>query len=50
MALEHFTGKGLSEHFDDAVQAGVEWLESEDGGNVAPTGDGKGCTDRDLPM
>ena len=50
MLLEKSTGKGIGEHWIDACGKAVEWATSEDEGNVAPTGDGKGCTDRDLPM
>ena len=34
----------VSEAVHDAISA------EDDGGNVAPTGDGKGCTDRGLPF
>jgi len=50
MALDYYTGKGLGEHWVDAVGAATDWVNSQGDDNVAPTGDGKGCTDRDLPM
>ena len=50
LLLEHHTGKGIGEHFSDAVEGAYEWATSEDECSVAPTKDGKGCTDRDLPM
>ena len=50
MLLEHYTGKGIGDRFIDAVGEAYEWATSEDECGVAPTKDGKGCTDRDLPM
>ena len=36
---------------DDVSEAVHDAISAEDhGGNVAPTGDGKGCTDRGLPF
>ena len=50
MLLEKSTGKGIGDRFIDAVGEAYEWATSEDECGVAPTKDGKGCTDRDLPM
>ena len=51
MLLEHHTGKGLGEHIGKAFEDAYDWAtKSDDQCDVAPTGDGKGCTDRDLPM
>ena len=48
------TGKGITEHFMDAskdIYQSATWSSDQNnGGNVAPTGDGKGCTDRDWPV
>ena len=48
------TGKGITEHFMDAskdiYQDATGSSDQNNGGNVAPTGDGKGCTDRGLPI
>ena len=48
MILMEETGKGVGEHFVDAVGAASEWVKDQC--DVAPTGDGKGCTDRGLPF
>ena len=48
MILLEETGKGVGEHFIDAVGAASEWVKDQT--DVAPTPDGKGCTDRDLPF
>ena len=44
------TGKGIWDHVVDAYNSSTESSDQNDGGNVAPTGDGKGCTDRGLPI
>ena len=47
--LEHFTGKGLSEHWNEGVLSTADYVLGSDS-NVAPREDGKGCTDRGLPL
>ena len=49
LVLEHTTGKGVSEHTSDAVGTAMDYW-SGGGNSVAPTDDGKGCTDRDIPF
>ena len=44
------TGKTILNHVADAFKSSTESSGENNGGNVAPTGDGKGCTDRDLPI
>ena len=48
------TGKGITEHVMDtavdAIKSASGSSDQNDGCNVAPTGDGKGCTDRGLPF
>ena len=44
--VEELTGKGIVDHVADAVESSLKPDQCE----VAPTGDGKGCTDRDWPV
>jgi len=44
--IEKETGKGIVDHIGEAVESALKPDQCE----VAPTGDGKGCTDRDMPM
>ena len=51
MLVEIHTGKSIGFHIGKAASDAYEWAtKSDDQCDVAPTGDGKGCTDRDLPM
>ena len=44
--IEKETGKTILEHATDAVKSVLKPDQCE----VAPTGDGKGCTNRDWPV
>ena len=48
------TGKGVTANIidaaKDAMNSSTDSSDQGDGGNVAPTGNGKGCTDRGLPF
>jgi|TARA_B100000073_G_C23719293_1_gene567077 hypothetical protein len=53
--IEEFTGKDIKEHVDDAGRAVIGYVKDSGdpcsaGGNVKPTGDGRGCTDRNRPF
>ena len=48
MYLTAETGKGIGDHLKGAMEDVKKLLD--DKCEVAPTGDGKGCTDRGLPF
>ena len=54
LGLRRSTGKGIWDHVEEAMnpndQPTTESGGENNGGNVAPTGDGKGCIDRGLPI